>query len=96
VGHILDELQRRYPHRQDLMSLKYDFLAGSPHADPQQLLAFLQQAAIGKHGSREVYAYYLQYHGQDDMGDTLEVIRSWMKRDTRRRDLPVILGIFNR
>jgi hypothetical protein len=43
-----------------------------------------------------LYAYLVQYHGNDDTASTYEWIRTWMQLDASRRELSVIRRIFQR
>jgi len=95
VQSLLEALLRRYPRQRDLLGLQYRLLAAQPDADRDALREQLQQAAISNPKNRLLYALLLQQYGADDMVVTYDAIRTWMRLDTRRRELPLVRRLFN-
>ena len=94
VQDLLDGLVARYPRREDLVALQYKLLSAQPGISRDELRAHLLRAIEQSPDSRLLYSYVLQYHGADDREVTYDAIRSWMARDTRRRELSVVRRIF--
>jgi hypothetical protein len=91
---MLDLLAARYPRREDLFVLQYKLLSAQPGIGRDELRSRLLRAIDRSPNSRLLYSYVVQYHGAEDAAVTYDAIRTWMLRDTRRRELPVIRRIF--
>ena len=92
---MLDGLLARYPGREDLTALQYKLLSAQPGISRDELRAYLLRAIEHSPDNRLLYSYVLRYHGAEDRVVAYDAIRSWMARDTRRRELPVVRRIFN-
>ncbi len=92
IGGIIDEVVARYPRRPELVRLKYLMMAREPDISREELRDYLEKAA--RQGNRGLYAILLQNHGAEDMDLTYSLIGDWMRRDSRRRELPIVRRLF--
>lgn len=95
VDVMLEQLVERYQWRLDLVHLRYKLLSGQDNIDTDQLRALLLRAAEVNPNGTQAYIYLVQYHGHENIATTYETIRTWMQRDSGRRDLSVIRRIFD-
>jgi hypothetical protein len=89
VANIVAILLQRYPHREALAEQLYLLrLAGG--GDKTEMLPLLQRAAQLNPGNSRAVSHLVGYHATDDTPAAIEALREWIRRDTLRRDLPII------
>ena len=94
VGRLLQQLVARYPHRLDIVALQYRFVMATAPGEKDAVLPLLERVAQKNPDNPYALAYLTQYYGSDDLANTYEAIREWMRRDQLRRELPVVRAMF--
>jgi hypothetical protein len=94
VGQLLTHLVQRYPHRMDIVRLRYDFVRATLPTQKSTLLPLLQSVAQSNPDKPQAAAYLALYHRDQDLDDTYEAVREWLRRDPSRRELLVIKSLF--
>jgi hypothetical protein len=92
---LLDRLAQRYPKSLELFGHRYKLAKADGNEHTAAMLEELQRVVRLNPRDPQAAAYVAQYYGNRNLGETYESIRDWMRRDTYRRDLPVILEIFD-
>ena len=95
VAELLALLVARYPYNLSIVGLQYRFVMATAPAQKATLLPLLERAAQKNTASPHVSAYLVQYYGGDDVANTYEAVRGWLRRDQLRRDLPVVRALFD-
>jgi hypothetical protein len=95
VEDLLALLVARYPYRIDIVGFQYRFVMATAPAQKATLLPLLERAEQMNATSPHASASLAQYYGSDDLANTYEAIREWMRRDHLRRDLPVVRALFD-
>ena len=95
VADLLALLVARYPYKMSVVGLQYRFVMATAPAQKATLLPLLERAAQKNATSPQVSPYLVQYYSSDDVANTYEAVREWLRRDHLRRDLPVVRALFD-
>jgi hypothetical protein len=94
VGEMLRVVQKRYPSGTGLLALRYQYLKTQGPAGEEELRQLLERTLLSVKDKPQIAAFLVQLNGRENLDETYEAIREWMKRDTLRRELSLISRIF--
>lgn len=95
VGRLLDQLAERFPSNLDVFSYRYRFAMAGSDSRKAALQSELHRITQLNPDSQRSAAFLAEYHGTENLAVTYEALRDWLERDPYRRNLPVILEIFD-
>jgi len=89
---ILERLHQRFPTKVQLLGYRYRLAAAG--GNKAEFLTELESADRLLPDDPQVAVYMVEYHGIDDLPASYEALREWLRRDTSRRELPIMRQIF--
>jgi len=94
VVSLLDDLLLRYPKHTYLYDLKFTLLSSSQPFDALEIIAMLNEGNKIQPRSVTLYAPLVLLQQGRDVGAAYESVGHWLKRDSLRRDMPIIRRFF--